>query len=132
MERGKKKRITSLFKKQQEFSRKLKLSEIQELSMCLIIVKRELEKHAIDVIRDNRGIVLSRSRGKGVSRRSIFSGLGAGQTDCVCIFAMARVEEIKTLIDEVARVLDLEKPGNGKAMVLEIEGYMGAKAPFIL
>ena len=131
MAEKKSKSVSSIFSKGKQLSRKLKLSEIQELGMCLIIVKRELEPHAIDVVKDNRGIVLSRQRGKGVSRTGIMSSIGAGLTDVVVIWAMARVEEIYDLVNEIGRVLDLEKPGNGKAMVIDVDGYMGAKAPFI-
>ena len=131
MAEKKSKSVSSMFSKGKELSRKLKLSEIQEMGMCLIIVKRELESHALDVVKDNRGVVISRHRGKGISRTGLMSNIGAGLTDVVVIWSIARVEEIYTLAKEVGRVLDLEKPGNGKAMVIDVDGYMGAKAKLI-
>ena len=122
---------SKLFDKSKQYTRKLKLSEIQEIALYLVVVKREFEQHAIDAIKDNRGTVISRSRGKGVSRTGLLSGIGAGLSDVVCIFAIARTEEIQNLALEVARVLDLEKPGVGKAMVIDVDGYMGAKAPMV-
>ena len=50
------------------FKRKLKLSEIQELAFVIVVIKRDNEKYAVEIIKKNNGIVLSRSRGKGVSR----------------------------------------------------------------
>ena len=44
------------------YSRKLKLNEIQELVMIIVVVKRENERFAVEVIKENRGIVISRSR----------------------------------------------------------------------
>ena len=113
------------------YSRKLKLSEIQELSLVIVIVKRELEMMAVEVIKQNRGIVLSRARGKGISKLSALNSIGAFTNDMNVIFAMVRVEEEAQLIAEIEFKLKLEVPGNGRAIIVPIDGYMGAKAPFV-
>ncbi len=113
------------------YSRKLRLSEIQELVMVIVIVKRENERFALETIKKNKGIVLSRSRGKGVSRLSVLNSIGAFMTDLNVVFAMVRREEEKQMIESLEKDLKLEVPGNGRAITVPIDGYMGAKAPFV-
>ncbi|MBQ9790623.1 MAG: hypothetical protein IJW24_03410 [Clostridia bacterium] len=113
------------------YSRKLKLNEIQELVMIIVVVKRENERFAVEVIKENRGIVLSRSRGKGLSRLSALNSIGAFVSDVSVVFGMVRVEDAEKAMDEISFKLKLEMPGNGRAMIVPIDGYMGAKAPFV-
>lgn len=113
------------------YTRKLKLSEITELSIAVFIVPRENETKVCSLIEQNRGVVLSKFKGKGLSRASVLTGIGAFLDDVSVVFSMARVEEVKDLVTNVSYVLNLDKPGNGKAFVIDVDGYMGAKAPFI-
>ena len=113
------------------FKRKLKLSEIQELAFVIVVIKRDNEKYAVEIIKKNNGIVLSRSRGKGVSRLSPLNSIGAFTMDVNVVFACVRVEDVQVLMEELEFKLKLEMAGNGRAMVVDVDGYMGAKAPFV-
>ena len=115
----------------QVYKRKLKLSEIDELSLLVSIVNREEENRLVDYIKANRGVVLSRHKGKGVSRASMFSGIGAYSENISCVISVARNEEIRDLAYGVSQAFDLGTPGKGKSFVIESIGYMGAKALFI-
>ena len=118
-------------KKSQKYTRKPKLSEINELSIYVCILPRENEKLAVDIIKDNKGIILSRHKGKGVSRSGILSGIGAYSSNISCIFSMARDEEVLDIVDAMNKSFDFDTPGNGKAFIIDVMGYMGAKAPFL-
>ena len=119
------------FKVKKVYSRKPKLSEINELNVMVVIVPREKEPHITEYILDNGGVILSKNRAKGVSRSNIFSGIGANETSVSVIFAIARSEDASTIITSLSDIFRLDIPGNGKAFMVDVLGYMGAKAPFI-
>ncbi len=110
---------------------RLLLSEINELVMCMFIVKREIEKSVCDKIAACDGVVINVSRGKGVSRYSVFEAFGVGSSDISLVISQARKEDAEDLIKAVASEFKFNIPGNGKGFALNVEGYMGAKAPFI-
>ena len=109
----------------------IKLSQINNLVMCMFIVKQKLEKDVCKTINDIGGVVLNVSRGKGVSRYSVFEAFGVGNNEISLVIAEAREEDAKDIIKKVAEEFKFNIPGNGKGFALDIEGYMGAKAPFI-
>lgn len=76
-------------------------------------------------------MILSKNRAKGVSRSTIFSGIGVSETPVTCLFSMARQEDAPKLIVSLSNDFRLDIPGNGKAFLIDVLGYMGAKAPFI-
>lgn len=125
------KKYRASFKEKKVYSRKLKLSEINELKMLVIIVPREKEQKASDYVSKRGAIVLSKNRAKGVSRANIFSGIGANDVPVSVLFVAVRSEDAPKLILELADDFRLDIPGNGKAFLIDILGYMGAKAPFI-
>ena len=127
----KKIRIKMSFQKKVSLTRRPKLSEINELSIFVVIIDREFEREAVDFIKENKGIILSRCKGKGISRAGILSALGAYSKDITCIISMVREEESIDLADSVTDRFDLNTPGNGKAFIINSLGYMGAKAPFV-
>ena len=118
-------------KKNTAYSRKPKLNEINELSMYFLIINRDFEQEAVDFIRENKGVVLSRCKGKGISRTGLLSAVGAYSTPVSCIISMIRSEEAESLADTVADRFDLHISGNGKSFIIDSLGYTGAKAPFI-
>lgn len=125
----KKKRAS--FKVKKVYSRKPKLSEINMLDIIVVIVPRDKDLVVCDFAVDRGAIVLSKSRGKGVSRSSIFSGVGANETPVTVIFLAARSEESASIITQISENFRLDIPGNGKSFMINALGYMGAKAPFI-
>ena len=110
---------------------KLSLSEINELVMCMLIVKREIEKQVVKKVEEVGGIVVSISRGKGVSRYSIFEAFGVGSSDISLVISQARKEDAEDVIRAVSNEFKFNVPGNGKGFALNVDGYMGARAPFM-
>lgn len=109
----------------------IKLSEINEMSMCVFIVSRELESAVSKKIEDKQARVVSIVRGTGISRYSMFASLKVGTNDMSVIFAISRQEDTKKVMKSVAIEFSLAKPGNGKSFAIDIDGYLGAKAKFI-
>lgn len=110
--------------------KKLKLSEINELSMAVFICATKIEPQVKNYINDIGGIILSSIRGKGLSRSAIAVALGAYKEMNV-IFAMCQTEIAKNIVQDVSIKFKFDLPGNGKGFVLDTDGYMGAKAAFI-
>ena len=125
----KKKRAS--FKEKKVYMRKPKLSEINSLNIIVVIVPRDKQEKATEYILDRGGIILSVSRGKGISRATIFSGVGANEVPVSVIFSSARSEDAPSIITNLSSDFRLDIPGNGKAFMIDVLGYMGAKAPFI-
>lgn len=117
---------TSMFSKKP----KLKPEDIGELKFILLITNSYNESFACDVIKMHGGVVLSRHKAKGLSRYSVFTSIGAFTKDCVVVLAQSRKEDVNYIMSNLTVALNLEKPGMGKAMVIDILGYMGAKAAF--
>ncbi len=111
--------------------RKLKLSEIEDLSMCVFIVKKSIEDKFKAKIIENEGKILSLTYGTGVSRTSIFNSLKVGSDDVVIFFVTIRVEDVKKFMRTMSKEFELAVPGNGKGFVLDVNGYLGAKALFV-
>ena len=108
-----------------------KLSEINELSMSVFIVKRKDEEKLSKRLKTLGSQVLSITRGIGVSRNSIFESLKIGTDDISVFFAMSRVEDVRDIMKTITEEFDLTIPGNGKGFVVDIDGYLGAKAKFL-
>ena len=112
-------------------NKKLKLSEINELSMAVLIIQREKEKELKKRIIELGGRILSISWGTGISRSTVFESLKIGTEDVSVFFVMARVEDVRDLMKTITQDFSLSIPGNGKGFIIDIDGYLGAKAPFI-
>lgn len=111
--------------------RPIRLSEINEMSMCVFIISRDLEADVSKKIEQEQAKVVSIVRGIGISRYSMFASLKVGTQDMSVIFAIARQEDTKKVMKNVAVEFSLAKPGNGKSFAIDIDGYLGAKAKFI-
>ncbi len=112
-------------------SRKPKLSEINELSYCVVIIKREQEDKLKNKINELGGHILSIVRGIGVSRNSVFESLRVGTDDVSVFFLITRIEDVRDFMSQIAEEFSLAVPGNGKGFTIDIDGYLGAKAVFI-
>ena len=111
--------------------KKLKLSEINELSMAVFIIQREREKELKNRVIELGGKILSISWGTGISRSTVFESLKIGTEDVSVFFVMTRVEDVRDLMKTITEEFALAIPGNGKGFIIDIDGYLGAKAPFI-
>lgn len=118
-------------KAKKTIKKQIKLSEINELSMCVFIVNREYENQIKTRLHSLDARVVSIIRGVGVSRYSMFSSLKVGTSDMVVILAITRIEDTKKVMKTISIEFSLAKPGNGKSFVVDVDGYLGAKAKFM-
>lgn len=108
------------------------LNDISTLNLGIFIVKSEMEKDVGDKINGLGGRVLSSVRAEGgfaVSRfLDIFSNI---KSDHVVIFSAIRSEDAKNIIEAIGTEFNFDVAGNGKAFAVDVEGFMGAKGPFL-
>lgn len=107
------------------------LSQIDELSMCVFIINREFEQKVKKRLDELQAKTVSIVRGVGISRYSMFSSLKVGTNDMSVIFAIARKEDVQKIMRTIAIEFSIALPGNGKSFVIDIDGYLGAKAKFM-
>jgi len=110
---------------------KLKLNEINELSLVVFIVKKSKEDKLKERLLSLNAKVVSIVRGLGVSRNTIFESLKIGTEEVSVFFATSRVEDVKDLLKLITEEFELAVPGNGKGFVLDVDGYLGAKGLFV-
>lgn len=108
-----------------------KLSSINELSICVFIVKKRLEESLRKRINELSGRIVSVMQGVGVSRTTAFSSIKIGTDDVSVFITAVRDEDAGKFIKTIAKEFRLDKPGQGKGFIVEADGYLGAKALFI-
>ncbi len=106
-----------------------KLSQINELNIAVFICKTSKEQELKAYASSLGGVVLSSMRARGLSRSALAVAFGA-YTEINVILIMCQREISKRLIYDVSQKFNFSKPGNGKGFLLDIDGYMGAKAAF--
>ncbi|MBQ7453401.1 MAG: hypothetical protein IJS68_03995 [Clostridia bacterium] len=111
--------------------KKFLLKNVNDLNMCVFIVKRHLEMGVREDVLALGGRVLSAIPAKGVSHSSMFEVVSGNNDPCIVVFATARSEDTEEIIGEISKKYELYKKGNGKAFSIDISGYLGAKALFI-
>ncbi len=109
----------------------LKLSQINELTLSVFIVKRENEDKLKTRLEELGARILSIMRGVGVSRQSVFESLRIGTDDCSVFVSTSRVEDVREIMQTISSEFALTVPGNGKGFTIDVDGYLGAKAIFI-
>lgn len=110
---------------------KPKLSEINELTLSVFIVKRKFEDKIKYRILELGGKILSIFRGIGISRQTVFESLKMGTDDVSVVLMTSRVEDVRDIMQIISEEFELSKPGNGKGFTIDVDGYLGAKAIFI-
>ena len=111
-------------------SQRLYPEQINELAMCCFIMKRDKLDDLHEFIINNGGRVVSAVASKGFSRASIFDVFGESY-ETYTVFAICQKEIVDIFMLNVCREFKLNKKGRGKAFVLDVLGYMGAKGPFV-
>ena len=111
--------------------KKFTLKSVNDLNICVFIVKRHFEDEIRQDIASMGGRVLSALPAKGISHSSMFEVVSGTSDPCTVIFATSRVEDTEEIIGEISRKFELYKKGNGKAFSIDVSGYLGAKALFI-
>lgn len=112
-------------------SQRLHPTQINELSLCCIVIKQEKLDDMLSFVVNNGGRIVSAVQASGVSRSMLANAFNGFVIDSYCIFAICQKEITDILMTNIAREFELNKKGNGKAFVIDILGYMGAKGPFV-
>lgn len=112
-------------------SQRLHPTQINELSLCCIVIKQEKLDDMLSFVVNNGGRIVSAVQASGVSRSMLANAFNGFVIDSYCIFAICQKEITDILMTNIAREFELNKKGNGKAFVVDILGYMGAKGPFV-
>ena len=111
-------------------SQRLHPTQINELSMCCFVVGNSILDDVLSFIVNNGGRVVAAVPGSGISRNSFLESF-QGYSDAYLIIAMCQKEITDIFMLNIAQEFNLHKRGKGKAFVLDVLGYMGAKGPFV-
>lgn len=112
-------------------SQRLYPSQINELSMCCFVVKKENLDDLFAFIVNNGGRVLSAIECVGQSRSELVQAFDGFVPNNYFVLAMCQKEITDIFMLNVVKEFELNKKGNGKAFVIDILGYLGAKGPFV-
>ena len=105
-------------------------TQIGELSMFCVIIKENVLDDLFEYIVNNGGRVISAVPCSGISKNSFVEGEGLKNNEYF-VLSMCQKEIVDILMINLCRTFELNKKGNGKAFVIDILGYMGAKGPFV-
>lgn len=106
-------------------------SQINELSMCCFLIKKERLDDMLSFIVNNGGRVVSAVPSCGISRNLIANTVGGFQYDWYFVLSMCQQEISDIFISAIAKEFELYKSGNGFCFMIDILGYLGAKGPFV-
>lgn len=111
-------------------SQRLHPTQISELSMCCFVVGNSILDDVLSFIVNNGGRVIAAVPGNGISRNSFLESF-QGYADAYFVIAMCQKEIVDIFMLNISKEFNLHKRGKGKAFVLDVLGYMGAKGPFV-
>lgn len=106
-------------------------TQIGELSMFCVSIKENKLDDLLEFILNNGGRVISAIPCAGISHSSFETVIDGYKKDFYFVMSMCQKEIVDTLMLNLCRAFEINKKGNGKAFVLDILGYMGAKGPFV-
>ncbi len=112
-------------------SQRLYPSQINELSICCFFIKKEKLDDMLAFIVNNGGRVISAVPACGIARNEIMQTIDGFVSDRYFILSMCQKEITDVFMLNIVKQFELNKHGNGKAFVLDVLGYMGAKGPFV-
>ena len=112
-------------------SQKLYPTQISELSICCFLVKSQNLDDILSFIVNNGGRVVSAVLCSGVSRNLLINSISGYSNDSYFVVAICQKEITDIFMLNICREFDFNKKGRGKAFVLDVLGYMGAKGPFV-
>ena len=112
-------------------SQKLYPSQINELSICCFVIKSQNLDDILSFIVNNGGRVVSAVLCSGVSRNLLINSISGYSNDSYFVVAICQKEITDIFMLNICREFDFNKKGRGKAFVLDVLGYMGAKGPFV-
>lgn len=106
-------------------------TQIGELSMFCVILKENKLDDLFEFIVNNGGRVLAAVPCLGVSQKPFDNLVEGYKKDFYFVLSTCQVEIVDVLMLSLCREFEIKKRGNGRAFVLDILGYMGAKGPFV-
>lgn len=112
-------------------SQRLYPVQINELAMCCFIIKKDKLDDLHKFVVNNGGRVISAISSKGVSRASYFEVLNGETYETYTVLCMCQKEIADIFMLNVCREFKISDRGQGKAFMIDILGYMGAKGPFV-
>ena len=118
-------------KRVRDVQKKFSLDEIDELGFMVVISKPEFEKQIISRISNFGGRVFFSKKAEGVSKYKKIEMLGIQPEQSVVIFATARKEDSTNILVALDSEFNFSSPGCGLGLVVDVEGYMGAKGLFV-
>ncbi len=118
-------------KKRVIVSQKLYPNQINELALCCFIIKKDKLDDLHEFVVNNGGRVISAIAGKGLSRNSIFDVFLSDSTEVYMVLCVCQQEIADIFMLNAAREFEFNKKGRGKAFLIDVLGYMGAKGVFV-
>ena len=106
-------------------------TQIEELSMFCVIIKQNKLDDVFSFIVDNGGRVISAIPAYGVGKNTIVDFVSGNSNDSYVVFSMCQKEIVDILMLNLCRKFEFNKSNTGKAFVIDVLGYMGAKGPFV-
>lgn len=106
-------------------------NQIGELSMFCVMIRENKLDSLFEYIVNNGGRVISAVPCAGISRNSLETVVDGYKKDFYFVMSVCQVEIVDVLMISLCREFEIYKKGNGKAFVLDVLGYMGAKGPFV-
>ncbi len=106
-------------------------TQIGELSMFCVVIRENKLDDLFEFIVNNGGRVVSAIPCSGISKNSFDNIVDGYKKDFYFVVSMCQVEIVDILMLNLCRTFEINKRGNGKAFVVDVLGYMGAKGPFV-
>ena len=106
-------------------------NQIGELSMFCVSIKENKLDELFEFIVNNGGRVISAIPCAGVSQNSFDTLVDGYKKEFYFVQSVCQKEIVDILMLSLCREFKLNEKGNGKAFVIDILGYMGAKGPFV-
>jgi len=108
-----------------------RLSDIEELDFLIWTCRPKVAPDLKRRICEEGGRVVLSMDARGVSRRPLLQVLGVVSDDREAIFAICRSEDAGIIIEKLGMEFGFDKPGNGKAFAVPVDGFLGGKGLFM-
>ena len=113
-------------------SQKFYPSQIGEIAMFCVVVKDNKIDDLFEFIVNNGGRVISAIPCQGLSKNSIIDIVNGGYaSNSYLVVSVCQKEIVDVLMMNLCKAFELNHKGNGKAFVIDVLGYMGAKGTFV-
>lgn len=112
-------------------SQRLYPNQINELALCCFIIRRDWLDELHEFVVNNGGRVISALASKGVPRGKFLDQFSGEAFETYTVLCTCQKEIVDIFMLNICREFGFNKKGKGKAFVVDILGYMGAKGLFV-